>query len=40
MVTWYRGSVFSGPTDTGDYRTVAESTKIVDGRKIVTKRWT
>ena len=40
MVTSYKGSVFSGPTDAGDYRTVAESTKTVDGRQIVTKRWT
>jgi len=39
MVTSFRGSVFSGPTDAGDYRRVAESTKTVDGRKIVTKRW-
>ena len=38
MVTSFRGSVFSSPTDAGDYRTVAESTKTVDGRKIVTNR--
>lgn len=37
-VTSFRGSVFSGPTDAGDYRTVAESTKTVNGRRIVTKR--
>lgn len=38
VVTSFKGSVFSSPTDAGDYRTVAESTKVVDGRRIVTKR--
>ena len=39
VVTSYKGSVFSSPTDDGDYLTLARSDAIVNGRQVVTKRF-
>jgi curved DNA-binding protein CbpA len=38
VVTSFKGSVFSGPTEDGDYRTVAYSDRVVNGRRLVTNR--
>lgn len=38
VVTSYQGSVFSSPTDQGDYLTLAESDAMVNGRRVVTER--
>jgi len=37
-LTVYKGYMFSGPTDDNDYRSVCVTTKVIDGRNIVTNR--